>query len=307
MGYAENSLELYKGYTIKKAYQTSCVPVVLWARQYLRELTECATELATTVGIKGYSEGGYTAVVLADSLYRMGWNVVQVHAGGGPYDLIVASMKTVEQIMNGIYDMRFSHILALVGSSYSSTYMDLPNYQQNQDMLTDSIRLTLVDIIANNTPEPLVRESIDYDDPVDLLRQLFDAAYLDFVNASVTAGNMDPCGSTPQEELERQNVDKICKAFQMNVIVEMLQNAPFNVDVCHSADDEVVHIESVPDLSGNENLVFVPVQGSHKEAGRECIFLALLYYLGPEFRAVTVDPLNSTAGGSRAAILDHSP
>jgi hypothetical protein len=311
MGYAENSLELYKGYTIKKAYQTSCVPVVLWARQYLRELTECATELATTVGIKGYSEGGYTAVVLADSLYRMGWNVVQVHAGGGPYDLIAASTKTFELLVNGLYNMRFSHILALVGSSYSSTYMDLPNYQQNQDMLTDSIRLTLVDIIANNTPEPLVRESMQYDDPVDLLRQLFDAEYLDFVNASVTVGNMDPCGSTPQEELEQQNVDKICKAFQLNVIAEMLQNAPFKISVCHSADDEVVPAESVPDLSGNDNVVFIPAQGSHNEAGGECIFGALLYYLGTEFRSLTVEPLHSTAGcdapiGSPVATLDSS-
>jgi hypothetical protein len=296
MGYAENALELYKGYTIKKAYQTSCVPIVLWARQYVRELTNCATQLSTTVGIKGYSEGGYTAVVLADTLYRMGWNVVQVHAGGGPYDLIAATTKTFERIVNGTYDMRFRHILALVGSSYSSTYKDLPNYQQNQDLLTDSIRSTLVNIIVNNTPEPIVRESIPYEDPADVLRLLFDANYLEFVNASIITGNFDPCRSSSQEELEQGKVDKICKAFQMNVIVEVLQNAPFNVSVCHSPDDEVVPAESVPDLSGNENLTFVPAKGSHNEAGGECIFTALLYYLGQEFQSMTVQQLHSTAG-----------
>jgi hypothetical protein len=209
MGYAENAYQLYKGYTIKKAYQTSCVPIVLWARQYLRELTECRTELSTTVGIKGYSEGGYAAVVLADSLHRMGWNIVQVHAGGGPYDIIAASTKTFERIMNGSYNMRFRYILALVGSSYSSTYRDLPNYQENQDFLSDRIRFTLVDLIANNTPEDIILESMPYDDPVDVLRLIFDDDYFEFINASVTAGNIDPCASTPQEELERQNVDNI--------------------------------------------------------------------------------------------------
>jgi len=56
MGYAENADELFKGYTIKKAYETSCVPIVFWARQYIRQLTNCATAISTTVGLKGYSE-----------------------------------------------------------------------------------------------------------------------------------------------------------------------------------------------------------------------------------------------------------
>jgi hypothetical protein len=307
MGYAENGDELYKGYTIQKAYQTSSIPIVLWAQEYLRQQTDCATALSTTVGVKGYSEGGYTAVVLADVLHRMGWNVVQVHAGGGPYDLIAATTKTFERIANGLYDTRFRHILALVGSSYSSTYVDLPNYQQNQDMLTEDIRPTLVELIANSTPEPIVRESMPFEDQTDLLQLLFNDEYLAFVNRSVSEGNFDPCGSTPREELEIENVDKICEAFQLNVIVETLQNAPFKVTVCHSADDEVVPVESVPDLSGNDNLVFVPAQGGHNEAGGECIFGALLYYLSSAFQSVSVDPIHSTTGCSASEGSESSP
>lgn len=306
MGYAENGDELYKGYTIQKAYQTSSVPIVYWAQQYLRKLSNSCTELATTVAVKGYSEGGYTAVVLADVLHRMGWNILQVHAGGGPYDLIAATTKTFERIVNGQYDMRFRHILALVGSSYSSTYMDLPNYQQNQDMLTEEIRPTLVDLIRSSTPDPIVRESMPYDDQNDLLRRLFDDEYLTFVNASVLAGEVDPCGSTSQEELERLNVDKICEGFQLNVIVDTLQNAPFKVSVCHSEDDEVVPFESVPDLSGNDNLVFVAAQGSHNEAGGECIFGALLYYLSPTFQSINVDPIHFNTDCAVATIPDST-
>ncbi|KAG7341959.1 hypothetical protein IV203_007051 [Nitzschia inconspicua] len=293
MGYAENGNELFKGYTIRKAYETSCVPIVLFAQEYLRQQTNSCTELSTTVAVKGYSEGGYTAVVLADVLHRLGWNILQVHAGGGPYDLIAATTKTFERIVNGQYDMRFRHILALVGSSYSSTYMDLPNYRQNQDMLTDVIRPTLVNLIANSTPGPIVRESMPYDDQSDLLDLLFEENYLAFVDASVAAGEFDPCGNTSREELERLNVDKICQAFQLNVIVETLQNAPFRVSVCHSEDDEVVPFASVPDLSGNNNLTFVPAQGTHNEAGAACIFGALLYYFGQEFQSVAVDPVHS--------------
>jgi hypothetical protein len=298
MGYAENAQELYKGYTIKKAYETSCVPIVLWAQKYTRELTNCTTELSSTVGVKGYSEGGYSSIVLADALHRMGWNIVHVHAGGGPYDMIVATTKTFERISNGLYDMRFRHILAMVGSSYSSTYADLPNYQQNQDMLKQEIRSTLVSLLTNSTPEPIIRNYMPYEDQRDILNLLFNDVFLEFVNASVSAGNFDPCAMASQEELDEKNLSLTCDAFQLNVVSELLQNAPYNVTVCHSPDDEVVPFGSVPDLSGNENVTFTLAEGSHNDAGGVCILNSLLYFLSPEFTSVTVNPLHSTSGCS---------
>jgi hypothetical protein len=302
MGYAENAEELYKGYTIKKAYETSSVPIVLWAQDYLRDITDCATAMSNTVGVKGYSEGGYTALVLADVLYRMGWDVVNVHAGGGPYNLTAATTRTYELIANGEYDMGFRHILALVGSSYSSTYRDLPNYE-SQDMLRDEIRPTIVNIITNSTSEPIVREFMPYEQQSDVLDLLFNEDYVDFINASVSIGILDPCASLSEEELMELNVDLICEAFRLNDVSNMLQTVPYPVEVCHSPADKIVPIESVPDLSGNSNITFTEVEGNHNDAGGACIFNGLVYFLSPAWQELTVEPLHSTLGCD--ALLDE--
>jgi len=274
--------------------------MVLWSQRYIRELTDCATEMSTSVvGIKGYSEGGYTALVLADVLHRMGWNIVQVMAGGGPYDVIAATTKTYERIINGEYDMRRRHIMALVGVSYSSTYRDLPNYNV-QNMLRDEIRPTLVDLITNSAPEPIVREAMPFVEQTDILDLLFDEEYQEFFNASVSVGLFDPCESSAREDQIEMNVDLICEAFQLNMVTEMLQNAPYNVEVCHSPDDEVVPIESVPDLSGNDNIRFTAAEGNHNEAGAACIFNAMLYFLNPAFQSISLDAVHSTGGCSAA-------
>jgi hypothetical protein len=203
--------------------------------------------------------------------------------------------KTFERIVQGEYDMYFRHILALVGSSYSSTYRDLPNFNQGQDMLTEAIRPTIVDLIAQSTAETVVKEIIP-DDKNELLSLMFDAEYLDFVNASVSNGNYDPCGSTSQEELIQRNLHLICEAFQLNDASTILLNARYTVTLCHSSEDEVVPFESVPDVSDNENLSFDIVSGSHNEAAGQCIFNSLLYYLSPSFQTLSVDDGFSSQG-----------
>ena len=296
MGYAENAKELYKGYTVKKAYETSCVPMAYWAQKYVSEHSDCSTVISNTVGVKGYSEGGLSAIVLADALFNLGWNIAHVHAGGGPYKMSAeTTTKTFERIVQGQYDMYFRHILALVGSSYSSTYRDLPNFNQGQDMLTEAIRPTVVDLIAQSTPETIVKEFIP-EDKNELLSLMFDAEYLDFVNASVSNGNYDPCGSTSQEELIQRNLHLICEAFQMNDASNMLLNARYTVTLCHSPEDEVVPFESVPDISDNDNLSLTTVSGSHNEAAGQCIFNSLLYYLSPTFQTLAVDDESSSQG-----------
>jgi hypothetical protein len=203
--------------------------------------------------------------------------------------------KTFERIVQGEYDMHFRHILALVGSSYSSTYRDLPNFNQGQDMLTEAIRPTVVDLIAQSTPETIVKEFIP-EDKNELLSLMFDAEYLDFVNASVSNGNYDPCGSTSQEELIKRNLHLICEAFQLNDASNTLLNARYTVTLCHSSEDEVVPFESVPDVSENDNLSFDIVSGSHNEAAGQCIFNSLLYYLSPSFQTLAVDDGFSSQG-----------
>ena len=299
MGYAENAKELYKGYTIKKAYETSAVPIVLFARMYIRELSDCQTEMSTTVGVKGYSEGGYSAMILADILYRMGWTIVNVHAGGGSYDMIAATAKTYERISNSLYDMEFRHILALVGSSYSSTYTDLPNYERSQDLLATGSRDFIVSLITNSTPEPVVRDNIPYDEQPDVLNLLFNADFLNFLSESVSLGSFDPCSDKTLVELEERQMDLICASFQLNDISAMLQNAPYPVEVCHSRDDEVVPFESVPDLSDSTVNLNI-IGGSHNDAAGECIFNALLYFLSQPFQSIVAEPNHFLAGCSSA-------
>ena len=77
----------FTSYLVKKAYQTSAIPLWLKAQQLIVDETGCETELANTVVVSGYSEGGYGSVAIAQALDCLGVEIIKLQAGGGPYKL----------------------------------------------------------------------------------------------------------------------------------------------------------------------------------------------------------------------------
>ena len=74
-------------FLVKKAYQTSFVPLWLKAQQIIATETSCQSELANDVVVTGYSEGGFAAVAISDAMHCMGVNVIKMLVGGAPYQI----------------------------------------------------------------------------------------------------------------------------------------------------------------------------------------------------------------------------
>ncbi len=72
--------------------------------------------------------------------------------------------------------------------------------------------------------------------------------YAAFVSTAMEAGENDPCANSPQLALDF-GVDKICEASDNNDLTNVVLDAPYDIELCHSADDEFVVIDNVPDMS----------------------------------------------------------
>ena len=129
MGYGESMGISYRAYIIQQAYRTATIPLVWRTRDLIEQETSCTTTLSDAMVVSGYSEGGYAAVAVASALHDLGKTIVQVHAGGGPYALSSVQLLAVfREIQNGEFPNQQDYFVALMGSSFSSTYTDLPKY-----------------------------------------------------------------------------------------------------------------------------------------------------------------------------------
>jgi hypothetical protein len=302
MGYADSASEVFKAYIVRTAYETATVPLWLYLQEYVRERTDCQTALGNAVLTKGYSEGGYSSVVAADVLHRMGVDIIGVQSGGGPFRIgSQAILRIVQAVDAGTLPARYNFILALLGAAYSSTYEGLANYQQGQDMLAPETRQKFVDLVTASTPEDDINAQIPTDDPLSL----FDPALISFVRTGIAANNFDVCAAG--DNLEAAGVGLLCQALEDNDLIALLASVEYPVDVCHSPDDELVAHENVPDFTVNPTFVsYVAATGSHNEAGAQCILTSLLYATSSDFSAIT-PPAAHFPGGCASATPSFAP
>jgi hypothetical protein len=295
MGYADSASEVFKAYLVRKSYETATVPLWLHLKEYIRERTDCQTALGNAVLLKGYSEGGYSSVVVADVLHRMGVDIIGVQSGGAPFrvgsEVILRIMKDID---DGIFPARRLFILPLIAATYSSTYEDVANYQQGQDLLAPETRQKFVDLITAGTLEADINAQIPTDDPLSLM-----APYMiSFARTAIADNNFDPCAG---DNLAAVNMDRVCQALQENDLIALLATVEYPVDVCHSPDDELVAYENVPDFTVNPTFVsYVPSTGSHNDAAVDCILGSLLYATSSGFQAI-MPPVAHFPGGCASA------
>jgi len=114
LGYGESSGVVHQGYLIQKQYLTSVVPLWLKSQTVVKEMSNCAAALADAAGLIGCSEGGYAAVALADGFSPIGVDIVQVHAGGGPYKMgSVAILSAIDSANRGVFPAAYIYYFAL--------------------------------------------------------------------------------------------------------------------------------------------------------------------------------------------------
>jgi hypothetical protein len=192
MGYGESSETIFKAYLVKQQYQTSIIPLWLMADQIIQSESDCTAALASATAIVGYSEGGYAAVALAEGLDKIGVDIIKVEAGAGPYRMASAVIvKTTENTDLGTFPSNVWHYFALLGAAYSSTYPELPNFDQGQNMLNAVSRSQIVELITSSASEQEVQSAIPIDDPLSV----FNSELVLFLREAIEDGDNDPCSN----------------------------------------------------------------------------------------------------------------
>ena len=302
MGYGESSGRLFKAYLVKQQYQTSIIPLWLKADQIVQQGSNCTAALADAVAILGYSEGGYAAVALAEGLYNMGVEIIKVEAGAGPYRMGSAALLEGQKRNDvGLFPLEVRQYFALVGAAYSSTFPELANFEEGQDMLASDVRQTIVDLVTNSSSADDIRAVIPTDDP----SSVFNAQFVTFTRNALQDGDPDPCNNA-ERVVEGVN-DKICEALQDNDLTEILETTPYPVRLCHSPNDTVVSYANLPDFAGNALLELLVSSGDHVEAATTCILQSVLFVLGDDFLGAQVAEKTTDMGCPAVTIDSATP
>jgi len=302
MGYGESLGEAKRGYIIKKSYQTSTLPLVLRMQRTVKQETNCRAAVAKSALVMGYSEGGYAAIAIAESLKSLNYDIIKVEAGGGPYaissiQLLVAQRRLDEQsfpLVNIFY-------LALLGASYSSTYKDLPNFRQQSNMLKGRFRRDLVKLVNTGATSQQLNNAIlelaQYRNPARLLKR----DMVKFTRMALEVRDDDPCADPPNPLLP-DRPDAMCRALKEQDLTETILEADYDIRLCHSRDDVLVDVLNIPFFyhstkwSQNPHLSYNVIGGSHEAAGASCLTEILLYLQSPAFRFYPVADRHSTSG-----------
>ncbi len=279
LGYGK-SADLYKAYIIRKGYETSIVPLWYQSQTLVKTLSGGCAALGNAAIVAGYSEGGYSSIVIAQALHQnAGVDIIRVQSGGGPYKVSSAALLGMLQtIRDGNFPQDALSVLGLLAVSYSSTYPHLANFNASQDMLT----------VTNGTREVLVEALTGAPDLVeidfliqDLTRggtiiDMFRPGFVLAMESFLTDGILDPCSSVPIEVLRDLEMDLACAAMKENDLTILLEEQiEFPVEFCHSPDDTIAVVGNLPNFN-SEFLTQVPdVTGDHFEAAETC-FLHIL-------------------------------
>jgi hypothetical protein len=291
MGYGESSGIIFKAYLVKQQYQTSIIPLWLMADRIIQSESNCSAALASAAAIVGYSEGGYAAVALAEGLDKMGVDIIKVEAGAGPYRMASAViLKSTENTDLGTFPSDVRHYYALLGAAYSSTYPELPNFEQGQDLLNAQSRTLIVELITNSSSDQAIQAVIPIDDPLSVYSSEFTA----MVREAIVDGDTDPCNNADRV-VEGIN-DKLCDALKENDLTVLLETTPFPVRLCHSREDEIVDFANLPDFDANVLLEFLEASSTHREAANPCVLQAILFMLGSDFQDYQVKAKHTNEG-----------
>lgn len=276
----------------KRGYQTSAVPLVLKAKDFLvNEFTEGKISLSDKVVISGYSEGGMASVVIGNALHDVGFNV-RTQTGGGTFDF-----TSVNSLFNVFLKSRLGQRIAFVGwaASLSSVNPDLPNTNQGQDFLSSEWRDTVLDWFR------FKGDIVETDDIRIILENMTQAEYTALYNQNVRdmvtkAQEAEDVQDVCEVAIEGET-DLFCDALKLNEVKKEVAEAKHVTNLCWAADDQMFPKEAnIPSLWNrlrNPNLrtVIIPegindsgesgYEYSHTVAGGYChVLFALRFHAG---------------------------
>lgn len=301
-GHGESNGALFKANLVKQSYETSTVPLWLKADAIIAESSDCGNAaLANAATVTGFSEGGYASVVIANALYRLGVDIIRVQAGAVPSRMGSVHIPTmVESFDIGTFPLMDRFLLALLGSAYSATFTDLPNYEEGAYLLNDTARDDIVKLVTEASSKDDLDEAIPMDDPLSIL----DGIVLEWARNAYEQNEADPCSTDFVQGLE--GFVDMCAALTANDLTALIESAQYNVFLCHSPNDEVVSVANLPDASANDNITISLVEGSHFESRGTCMSQTTAFLSGPIYTGYPIEPKHKE-GGCDASSAEMDP
>jgi hypothetical protein len=92
--------------------------------------------------------------------------------------------------------------------------------------------------------------------------------FINFFTGAIQKNMTDPCEETSLSELERLEVDTICKALDDNDLTKVVMDSTYDMELCHSEDDPVV---AFGNSAGMPNLKYTLTGLDHSEASDPCL------------------------------------
>jgi hypothetical protein len=161
IGYGE-SFDYNRVYLSRPAYGQTSVLSYLAAQKYIQSTTGGCTELASTLSIHGYGQGGYAAIAAAKGLQAIGMELLPMYVGSAPLDLIAqlgfSISKLLEKQQTEDTRRRFGIFLAFLGFGYSSDLPFLANANSEQTLLAEPWLSDIGDGLA--APNPIDRATL---------------------------------------------------------------------------------------------------------------------------------------------------
>ncbi|KAL3934265.1 MAG: hypothetical protein SGBAC_009978 [Bacillariaceae sp.] len=292
LGYGE-SANFFKSFLIRPAYAMATLPLWQSTVKMIAEESNCRSYLKPFAYVTGYGEGAYAALSIADALYStLQVQIVKTNVGGGPYRM---GSLAIPRLLDSINEKQMSsdhyHLLALLASAYSSTNTWQANYGQDQDLLDPTYRDRIVALVhEGGTPESIL-ESLP-----PKVTDMINPGFFHWIKSMVVQGDYRGCLAAIADDDGSStvipttlNVTSLCLALLENDLTNLLQDAEYDIDLCHSPNDEVFHIDNLPPqlrlnaddtatttiIRNNPRLSRQLASGSHDSAYSFCSQLAI--------------------------------
>lgn len=234
---------------------------------------------------------------------------VSTFAIAGPYRMGTATLfNTIVSAEDDGTDFEdFMYVSILLGEVYSSTNPNAANYGQEQDLLNDERRDLFVSWLNNpdysktDINEKMIALSQETNgvDSTFKIEDVWNPKIVNFLRDAIAAEVKDPCDPNYEGYIVGEN-DKFCEVLKQNDLIEILENANYNIELCHSPGDVFVTYANMPDVSSNPFLTANIKAGGHMESILSCFSDGFLDIVSEEYLSFVPQPKHSVPDPDRS-------
>ena len=227
--------------------------------------------------------GGHAAISASDSYKSLGFSPLQVFSGGAPIKFrSEALLGFLRSLRDGNLNSTLQILnILLVGLSMSNTREDVANYGSGQYLVAEGIVDDAITVFSDPSLPSAVLDPAGFSAGVAAISplivstmmtnplELYGAAIINLFSTALLENDNDPCVNKYEEGVGLY--DKACDALDENDLTTVVEQADYNIDICHSLTDELASYNNVPDnFDPSYVTVFTLESGTHSGSNLPC-------------------------------------